>query len=194
MQLPQFLLFNFLLSCCALVSVQGSASEHYLIDPQHTLNTFEYKHWGAAAQRGKFAKSSGFIDLDMAGRSGTINIVIDADSIDTGSSLFDKVMRSATFFDTKHFDKIVFSSTRLIFDDERLAQVEGNLTIKDRSRPVVIDITEFSCRFLELYKKKGCNANGYTRILRSDFNVDSYRPFVSDAVTLYFSVEGFQDE
>ena len=45
-----------------------------------------------------------------------------------------------------------------------------------------------------LYLKKACGANGYTRILRSDYKVDRYTPFVSDEVTLYFSVEGIKDE
>jgi polyisoprenoid-binding protein YceI len=75
-----------------------------------------------------------------------------------------------------------------------LSQVEGNLTINDKSRPVVISITQFNCRFMLLYLKRACGANGYTKILRSDFAVDRFTPFVSDEVTLFFSVEGIKED
>jgi polyisoprenoid-binding protein YceI len=184
--------FIFMLCCCLNKPIW--ANEHYVIDPEHTFSSFEYQHWGLSAQRGRFDKSTGFIDLDMDNKSGSINIEIDATSVNTGSSLFDSIMRSSSFFDTQQFQKITFNSTKLVFDEDRLSQIEGNLTIKDSTRPVVIEITQFSCRFMLLYLKKACGANGYTKILRSDYKVDRYTPFVSDEVTLYFSVEGIKEE
>jgi len=191
--MPSFRPFTLLILFCGL-NLPGWATEHYVIDPAHTYSSFEYQHWGLSAQRGRFDKSTGFIDLDMEGKSGSVNIEIDASSVDTGSMLFDNIMRSSSFFDTQQFQKIVFNSTKLVFNEDKLTQIEGNLTIKDSTRPVVIEITRFSCRFMLLYLKKACGANGYTRILRSDYKVDRYTPFVSDEVTLYFSVEGIKDE
>jgi len=185
-------LFKFLLLFCCLNSAAFGA-DHYQIDPLHTFSSFEYQHWGISTQRGRFDKNSGFIDFDPENKSGSITIEIDAASISTGSELFDKIMRSDTFFDTDQFQKIIFNSTRLIFDEERLRQIEGTLTIKDITRPVTIEVTNFNCRFMFLYLKKACGANGYTNILRSDFKMDRYAPFVSDAVTLYFSVEGIKE-
>lgn len=170
------------------------ATDHYVIDPKHTFSSFEYQHWGLSAQRGQFDKNSGFIDLDEDNKSGSITIEIDASSVHTGSELFDNIMRSDSFFATQQFQKIIFNSTKLIFNDDKLSQVEGNLTIKDKTKPVVIDITQFNCRFMLLYLKRACGANGFTKILRSDFGVDRFIPFVSDEVTLYFSVEGIKEE
>lgn len=184
--------FLLIVACC--LDRTACAGEHFVIDPLHTFNSFEYRHWGFSVERGRFDKSSGFIDIDLNNKSGHILIEIDASSVNTGSALFDKIMRSDSFFDSEQFKKIIFSSTKLVFDEERLSQIEGNLTIKNRSRPVVIDVTEFNCRFMFLYLKKACGANGQTKILRSDFNVDGYTPFVSDEVTLYFIVEGIKDE
>jgi len=132
--------------------------------------------------------------LDEDNKSGSITIEIDASSVHTGSELFDNIMRSDSFFATQQFQKIIFNSTKLIFNDDKLSQVEGNLTIKDKTKPVVIDITQFNCRFMLLYLKRACGANGFTKILRSDFGVDRFIPFVSDEVTLYFSVEGIKEE
>ena len=172
----------------------ASAAEHFAIDPTHTFSSFEYQHWGLSAQRGRFDKSSGFIELDQDAKTGRIMIEIDANSVSTGTELFDKIMRSSSFFDAQQFPKIVFNSTKFIFDNDQLAQIEGNLTVKDTTKAVTIEVTHFNCRFMLLYLKKACGANGYTKILRSDYKMDSYTPFVSDAVTLYFSVEGIKDE
>jgi len=180
-----------LLTCCLTVPTQ--ASDHYQIDPLHTFSSFEYLHWGLSLQRGRFDKSTGSIDLDLDGKAGNISIEIDADSVSTGSELFNKVMRSDTFFDAGQFQKILFNSTKMIFEEDRLARIEGNLTIKDITRPVVIEVTHFNCRFMFLYLKSACGANGYTNILRSDFDMGRYTPFVSDEVTLYFSVEAIKD-
>jgi len=184
-----------LVACFLMASscIAAHADEHYVIDPQHTFSSFEYQHWGLSAQRGRFDQNSGYIDLDLENKTGNILLEIDAGSVSTGSDLFDKIMRSETFFDVSHFQKIIFNSTKFIFDHDQLSQIEGNLTIKDSTHPVVLEVTQFSCRFMFLYFKKACGANGYTTILRSDYKMDRFAPFVSDEVRLYFSVEGIRD-
>ena len=169
------------------------AGDHYVMDPSHTFSSFEYSHWGLSSQRGRFDRSSGFIDLDRDGQSGSITLDIDATSVSTGTEMFDRIMRSSAFFDVDHFPKILFSSTRFLFEQDQLAHVEGNLTIKDTTRPVTLDISQFNCRFMVLYLKHTCGANGSTKILRSDYKMSRYAPFVSDEVTLYFSVEAIKE-
>lgn len=178
---------------CCLQNVAAQAADHYSIDPNHTYSSFEYQHWGLSTQRGRFDKNTGSIELDPDSNTGSVTIEIEADSINTGSDLFDKIMRSESFFDTQQFQKITFNSTKVVFEAGQMTQLEGTLTIKDAVRPVVIDITEFHCRFMPLYLKQACGANGYTKIKRSDYNMGRYAPFVSDEVTLYFSVEGIKD-
>lgn len=179
--------------CLVLGPGVACASDHYVVDPSHTFSSFEYSHWGLSAQRGRFDRNSGFIDLDRDGQSGSIVLEIDAASVSTGTEMFDRIMRSSAFFDVEHFQKILFSSTRLVFEKDQLTQVEGNLTIKDTTRPVTLDISQFNCRFMVLYLKHTCGANGSTKILRSDYKMSRYAPFVSDEVTLYFSVEAIKE-
>jgi polyisoprenoid-binding protein YceI len=187
-------IIKFLLLSGCLLSGAVSAGEHYAIDPQHTFSSFEYMHWGLSLQRGRFNKSSGFIDFDSEAKSGYITIEIDANSVSTGTELFDKIMRSSSFFDAQQFPNIVFDSTKFIFDNDKLSKIEGNLTVKESTKPVTIEVTYFNCRFMLLYLKKACGANGYAKILRSDYKMDNYAPFVSNEVTLYFSVEAINDE
>ena len=174
-------------------STSGFASERYKIDPDHTFSSFEYNHWGLSMQRSRFDRTSGFIELDQATGTGEIDIEIDAASVNTGTELFNKALRSSDFFDVEKYPTIRFTSSRLIFDGENLKQVEGELTIKDVTRTVTLELTNFNCRFMLIYGKRACGANGFVNILRSDYNIGRYVPFVSDAVTLYIIVEAIKE-
>ncbi len=178
----------------ALQAAGAHAGERYRIDPQHTFSSFEYEHWGLSLQRGRFDSTAGAIDFDAQAKTGTIDIQIDATSINTGNGMFDRVLRSGDFFDVAHFPSIGFKSTALHFDGERLTQVDGMLTIKGISRSVALQMTRFDCRFMIMYGKRACGANGVTRISRSDFELGRYVPFVSDQISLYVSVEAIRDD
>jgi polyisoprenoid-binding protein YceI len=182
-----------LLVLLSSINLTAVAADKYQVDPEHTFSYFEYQHWGLSVQRGRFDKNSGSIEIDTANKTGSLQISIDADSINTGTETFNKILRSDSFFNAEKYPKISFQSNRMVFNDERLVQVEGDLTIKDITRKVTVDITQFECRFMILYLKRACGANGSTKILRSDYGVGRYVPFVSDEVTLSFSVEAIKD-
>ena len=193
--MPISLIFRSLLifSCLSLSVVSVYAGERYVIDPKNTSSSFEYRHW-FSKQRGQFDTVRGYIDFDSGQKTGHITLEIDANSVNTGSEFFDKTMRSASFFDTQQFHKIIFKSTKFVFDEDKLSQIEGILTIKDHTRPVIVDVTQFNCRIRSTPSKKACDATGYTRILRSDYKMNRYTPIVSDEITLYFSVEGISED
>ena len=186
-------LFSSLLIVLLWCASPVSAGERYKIDPEHSYSSFEYSHWGLSLQRGRFDKNAGFVELDLPGKSGAIGFTIESNSVSTGSELFNAAMRSDSFFDAERYPKISFNSSKLIFDQEQLRQIEGVLTIKDISKNVTIEVTHFACRFMFLYMRQACGANGNTKILRSDFKMGSYAPFVSDEITLYFNVEGIKE-
>ncbi|WP_394781191.1 YceI family protein [Undibacterium sp.] len=172
---------------------KACAADRYIIDPEHTYSSFEYRHWGLSDQRGRFDNNSGTIDLDMAAKTGAIDINIEAGSVSTGSDTFNKILRSDNFFDIAKYPQISFKSSAMRFDGDKLVQVDGDLTIRGVTKPATFEITHFNCRFMFIYFKQACGANGYTKILRSDFGVGRYVPFVSDEVTLSFSVEGIKE-
>lgn len=173
----------------AFAGSSAHGQEHYRIDPQHTFSTFEYEHWGLSMQRGRFDSNVGTIEFDPVAKTGLIRIDIAAASINTGTGMFDAILRSPEFFDTATYPQITFRSTRLRFAGDRLVEVYGELTIKGISRTVTLEMTRFDCRFMILYGKRACGANGYARLSRGDFDLGKYVPFVSDLVTLYVSVE-----
>jgi len=83
-------------------SLPALALDRYVVDTEHTFSSFEYKHWGLSMQRGRFDKNTGSIELDTDNKSGSLQIIIDADSINTGSDTFNKVLRSDGFLTCKN--------------------------------------------------------------------------------------------
>ena len=186
-------IYTGLASGLALLCMTGTAADHYLIDPQHSNAGFAYQHWGLSTQGGRFDRTAGTIDLDPIAKTGTIEVVIDAASVSTGTDEFNKALRGADFFDVANHPDIRFHSSQLQFDGDRLIRLDGDLTIKGITKPVVLDIGQFNCRFMLIYGRHTCGANGSARILRSAFNMGRYVPFVGDEVVLYFSVEGIHE-
>src|SRR5262249_30224269 len=90
----------------ALVAVIGCASlasaapVTYVIDPQHTFPAFETDHMGGlSVWRGKFTKTSGTIVYDKEAKSGTVDVQIDAASIDFGHQGLEDHVKKAEILD-----------------------------------------------------------------------------------------------
>lgn len=165
----------------------------YMIDDHHTLPRFEYSHFGYSTQLSRFDKATGKITLDTAAKRGSVDVVIDAKSVDTGYPLFNEHIQGADFFDTAHHPTITFKSDQMTFDGDKLAAVSGDLTIKGVTKPVTLTVTSFLCMPHPMRKKDACGANATAVIKRSDFNMGKYAPYVGDDVTLTIPVEAIAE-
>src|SRR2546423_8779288 len=100
----------------------------YPIDPAHTYPSFEADHFGGLSNwRGKFDKSSGTIVLDKDKSSGTVDITIDATSIDFGHAKLNDHAKSAEMFDVAKFPTATYKGTLAKFKDGAPTEVEGQL-------------------------------------------------------------------
>jgi polyisoprenoid-binding protein YceI len=167
----------------------AAAPETYVIDGSHTFPRFEYSHFGYSNQVSRFDKTSGTIVLDRAAKTGSVDVSIDATSVNTGFPVFNGHLQGEDFFDTKKYPTISFKSSKLNFEGDKLASVDGNLTIKGVTKPVRLEVTSFHCMPHPMLKKDACGANAVTKIKRSDFNNGKYAPYVGDEVTLTIPVE-----
>ena len=156
-------LFAFLVA--AGVSLGAAAApETYVIDNTHTFPRFEYSHFGYSTQVSRFDKTSGKIVLDRAAKSGSVDVVIDATSVNTGFPVFNSHLQGEDFFDTKKYPTITFKSDKLNFEGDRLASVDGKLSIKGVTKPVRLEVTSFHCMPHPMLKKDACGANAVTKI------------------------------
>lgn len=113
------------------------------IDPTHSEVGFSVKHLMISTVRGRFSgvKGSVFLDSDDISRS-SVEVEIDATTIDTREEKRDGHLRSPDFFDVEKFPKITFRSRRIEPVGGDRYRVTGDLTIRDVTREVILEATD----------------------------------------------------
>lgn len=113
----------------------------YAIDRSHTNLEFVVKHMLVSNVRGRFNTFEGEILLDEQDiTKSSVNVTIDAASVDTGNERRDADLRSANFFETDRFPQITFVSKRVEHAGESYELV-GDLTMRDVTKEVRIPFT-----------------------------------------------------
>jgi len=169
-----------------------AAPETYVIDGSHTYPRFSYSHLGLSTQLSRFNTTTGKVVFDKAAKSGSVDIEIDAKSVDTGSTLFNQHIQGEDFLDTAKYPKAIFKSTNVVFEGEKPVKIEGNLTIKGVTKPVTLTVTSFQAMPHPMQKKDAIGANAYTTIKRSEFNAGKYAPNVGDEVRIDIAIEAIK--
>ena len=184
-------IFLFLLAY--LPSAATLAVDQFTIDPNHTLPVFEVNHLGFSTQRGRFDRSSGKISLDLTKHTGTVELSIEADSINMGQTKWNEHMKSADFFDVARFPSVTFKSDKLRFENGKPVTAEGTLTLLGVSKPVKLKIERFTCGENPIVKKPLCAADIESTLKRSEFGMTKYLPGIGDEVRVLVPVEAFRD-
>jgi polyisoprenoid-binding protein YceI len=118
-----------------------------------------------------------------------VNVTIATASVDTGYPLFNEHIHGKDFLETSKYPTATFTSSKINFDGDKLASVEGTLTLKGISKPVTLDVTSFQCMPHPMLKKDAWGANATAVVKRTDFNMGKYAPNVGDDVMLSIAVE-----
>ncbi|GAB2880254.1 YceI family protein [Uliginosibacterium flavum] len=185
-----------LLTALVFTAVSASsfaAADSFAIDPTHTAARFEYNHLGFSNQEHRFDKTSGKITLDRTAKTASVDVVIDAKSVNTGYEVFNGHIQGEDFFSTAAHPTISFKSTSVKFEGDKPVSVEGNLTLKGVTKPVTLTLTHFTLQQHPMMKKDAIGANAVAKIKRSDFGMGKLAPYVSDDVSLSFSVEAIKE-
>ena len=170
-----------------------AAPETYVIDGTHTYPRFSYSHFGFSTQLSRFDKTSGNIVIDREAKTGAVNVTIATTSVDTGYPLFNEHIQGKDFLETGKYPTATFTSSKVNFDGNKVASVDGTLTLKGISKPVTLDVTSFQCMPHPMLKKDACGANATAVVKRTDFNMGKYAPNVGDDVTLSIAVEAVNE-
>ncbi|NJD24252.1 MAG: YceI family protein [Betaproteobacteria bacterium] len=170
-----------------------AAPETFVVEPTHTFPRFSYNHLGYSVQLSRFDKTSGKVVFDKAARTGSVDIVIDTRSVSTGSDVFNEHIQAEDFLDTAKYPSATFKSTKVIFEGDGPAKVEGNLTLKGVTRPVTLTVTSFHTMPHPMLKKDAIGANATTKVKRTDFNMGKNVPYVGDEVTIDIAIEAIKE-
>jgi polyisoprenoid-binding protein YceI len=116
--------------------------ETYSIDVDHSTAMFRVKHMNCSFSYGRFNKMSGSFSLDEKNpAASSVEVEVQADSIDTNSEGRDKHLRSADFFSVKEFPTLSFKSKSVKKAGEHVFEVAGDLTIHGVTKPVTFQAT-----------------------------------------------------
>lgn len=167
--------FALLALAAAAVLSTGAAqaqSAAYAIDPTHTFVTFEIGHFGATTNRGRFDKKEGTVQFDRAGKTGKVEITVDATSINSGTPPFDKHLQSADLFNAAKYPTIKFVSDKFSFNGDKVSEVSGQLTLLDKTNPVTLKATQFNCYQSPMLKREVCGGDFEATIDRTQWGLD----------------------
>lgn len=141
------------------------------LDPAHTHVEFAVRHLMISRVKGEFTDVEGSVrvqgdDISTA----KLSVSIDADSIDTRVEQRDEHLRSPDFLDVESFPKLTFESTSVERVDDEHLKVTGDLTIRDVTREVVLDVTERG-RATDPWGGERAGFGATTTIDRTDFGL-----------------------
>jgi len=148
--------------------------ETWEIDPAHTTVEFSVKHMMFTTVRGRFKNVKGTIEADEKNPDrSTVNVEIDAASIDTGTPDRDAHLRSADFLDVEKHPTITFRSTRVEGAANREGdefRVIGDLGIRGKSMEIVLDVT-YTGHGKDPWGGERAGANAITEIDRREWGL-----------------------
>lgn len=183
----------FLTSLIALGATGAVAAEKYTLDSSHSQVVFSYEHLGFSTTYGMFSGFEGEIMFDQENPAqSSVSVSMPTLSMFTGWEQRTAHFMSGDFFGAEEGDMITFTSTSIELTGEDTAKITGDLTMNDVTKSVVLDAKLNKVGDHPQAGKPWAGFDATTTLLRSDFNVGAYAPFVSDEVEVMISVEAMK--
>jgi polyisoprenoid-binding protein YceI len=193
-------MFNLARSICAAaliampLTVTADLTEvpsgKYALDSSHGYITFTYSHLGFSNPRVGFNSFDTVLDLDTDNpENSTVEVTIDAASIDSRVAEFNEHLVGADFFNTAEYPTITFRSTKVTATGDNTFDVTGDLTILGTTKPVTLTTTINKAGNHPLRNVPTVGVSASTKLVRSEWGLGAYVPAVSDEVELSIEVE-----
>jgi polyisoprenoid-binding protein YceI len=122
--------------------MEGEFHMAWVTDPAHTSVHFVARHMMLSKVRGEFQDFTVSLEIDEEHpETASVEAHIKTASVNTRDAQRDGHLRSADFFKSDEFPEMVFKSTKVELTGKETAKLHGDLTIRDVTKPVVLDVT-----------------------------------------------------
>lgn len=177
----------------ALAATPALAAETYVLDASHSQILFSYDHLGYSTTWGMFSGFEGSISFDAENpAASTVAVSFPVTTMLTGwQERFDHFMTPDFFADAVN-STVSFTSTGIEVTGEATALITGDLTLNGVTKSVVLDTVLNQKGDHPMAGKPWMGFDATTTLLRSDFNLGLFAPFVSDEVAVQISVEAMK--
>jgi polyisoprenoid-binding protein YceI len=182
-----------LFALLGLASVAGfpamAQTQTWYLDPNHSSAQFSVRHLGISTIRGTFNKTGGVV-VDSADLSkASVNVTIDASSVDTRVEMRDKDLRSDHFFDVAKYPNITFQSKRVEAAGSGKLKVTGDLTIHGVTKEIVLDVDGPTPPMKDPRGTSHRGLSATASLSRADYGMTFDAPMVGDQIAIQIDAE-----
>lgn len=170
------------------------------IDPAHSEINFTVRHMMISNVRGRFEKFTGEVEFDPENPvNSSVNVIIDASSINTREEKRDDHLRSADFFNVETYPYLTFKSKKIKVLDDDHGQIIGDLTIRGDTREVALD-TVFNGMSKSPWGLLSAGFSAVTKINRKEWGLswnvalETGGFLVGDDITIQIELEAIKEE
>lgn len=184
-RLPKILSFI----TAAMIPVIGYCeAAEYTLDKSHTSINWQISHFDFSNYYGKW-EASGKLWFDKEKpQNSKVEVNIKIDDMITGNDKLNKHLKGADFFDESKYPEAKFVSSKVIVKNGKVSKVEGDLTLRGVTKPVILDV--ISQKFgKNMADKETAGFSAKTKVKRSDFGMTKFLPGLGDEVKLNIEVE-----
>ncbi len=182
----------FLSAAIALMVGAPAAAQtsQWQLDPAHSSAQFAVRHMGISNVRGTFTKLSGTARYDPAdSKNDSVEVTIEAASVDSRVEMRDNDLRSDHFFDVQKYPTITFRSTKVESAGADKLKITGDLTIRGITKPVTLDVDGPSKPVKDGQGRLHMGVSATATVNRTDFGMTGYQGIVGNEVTLTIDAE-----
>ena len=185
----------FLAAALASTATFAAAADTYVLDASHSQVVFSYNHLGFSTTYGMFSGFEGEISFDQENAANSsVSVSMPVMSMFTGWEKREGHFMSGDFFGAAEGDMITFTSTSIETTGDTTAMITGDLTMNDVTKSVVLDATLNKMGTHPQAQKDWAGFDATATLLRSDFGLGAFAPYVSDEVAVTISIEAMKAE
>jgi len=170
----------------------------WTVDPMHTQVEFSAKHMGIMTVKGAFTGLTTDINFNEDDfTASSVEATVDASTLSTHDNQRDGHLKSPDFLDVEHFPTITFKSTRIERAAHDQYRMTGDLTIKNVTRPVSLDVV-YSGQAKDPMGNMHAGFSAYTTINRKDWGLtwnvalETGGLLVGDQITIALEIEALK--
>lgn len=172
-----------------------AAPETYTLDSSHSQIVFNYNHLGFSTTYGMYSGFEGTIEFDAeAPADSSVTVSFPTDSLITGWDERTQHFLTGDFFGAEENPEITFTSTGIEVTGDATAKITGDLSMNGQTKSVVLDAVLNQAGDHPMAGKPWAGFSATTTLLRSDFGVDQFAPFVSNEIDVTISIEAMKAE